>query len=681
MSAADFLVEVGTEELPPKALRSLMDAFAENLTVAIDDERLVHGDVHAYASPRRLAVVIEKLATAQEDRKVSQKGPSTKVAFDDSGKALLPAIAFAKKCGVDVTDLGRTATNKGEWLSYELLEAGKTTAEIIPGLIEKALAALPIPRRMRWGAGDAEFVRPIHWLVLLHGKETIDAEIMGIKSGAASQGHRFHSAGEINIPEPAKYLQTLEKKGHVIADFERRRELIEKGAAEKAREAGGFVVDGDALYDEVASLVEWPVPILGSFGEEYLQLPREVIISTLTSHQRYFPVADKNGNLLAKFVTIANLESTDPDQVRNGNERVIHPRLADAAFFRDADRKTSLASRQDALRDVVYQRGLGSLHDKSARIAALAVSIATSLGADSANVERAAMLCKCDLLTGMVGEFPELQGVMGGYYAVADGEPQAIADAITEHYQPRFAGDKLPASVDGQILALADKLDTMIGVFSIGKKPTGNRDPFALRRAALGVVRILIECNIDIDLRALVDDEVFAYICERLRRYFLDRDSTLATETFDAVLARKPVSLVDFDRRLIAVQSFIKLDEAASLAAANKRIANILRKAGDDSGEVRGSDVDENLLQEPAELALFSALTSASDTVQPLLVEHRYTETLRALASLREPIDVFFDDVMVMADDAAIKNNRLALLGNLRALFLDVADISRLSIA
>ena len=681
MSAADFLVEVGTEELPPKALRSLMNAFAENLTTAIDDERLLHGDVHAYASPRRLTVLIENLATAQADRKVSQKGPPTKVAFDDSGKALPPAIAFAKKCGVDVADLGRTATDKGEWLSCESLEAGKAASEIIPGLIEKALAALPIPRRMRWGAGDAEFVRPIHWLVLLHGKETIDAKIMGVTSGRASHGHRFHSTGEINIPEPAKYLQLLEKKGHVIADFERRRELIEKGAAEKAQEAGGFVVDGDALYDEVASLVEWPVPILGSFGEEYLQLPREVIISTLTSHQRYFPVADKNGILLAKFITVANLESTDPDQVRNGNERVIRPRLADAAFFRDTDRKTSLASRQDALRDVVYQRGLGSLHDKSARIAALAVSIATSLGADSANVARAAMLCKCDLLTGMVGEFPELQGVMGGYYAVADGEPQAIADAITEHYQPRFAGDKLPASVDGQILALADKLDTMIGVFSIGKKPTGNRDPFGLRRAALGVVRILIECNIDIDLHALVDDEVFAYICDRLRRYFLDRDSTLATETFDAVLARKPVSLVDFDRRLTAVQAFIKLDEAASLAAANKRIANILRKAGDDSGDGRSSDVDEKLLQEPAELALFSALTSASETVQPMLVEHRYTETLRSLASLREPVDLFFDDVMVMADDEALKNNRLALLGKLRALFLDVADISRLSIA
>jgi len=678
MNAADFLVEVGTEELPPKALRSLMDAFAENLTTAIDDERLLHGDVHAYASPRRLTVLIEKLATAQDDRKLSQKGPPTKVAFDDSGKALPPAIAFAKKLGVDVADLGRTATNKGEWLTYELLEAGKATSEIIPALIEKVLAALPIPRRMRWGAGDAEFVRPIHWVVLLHGKEAIDAQIMGIESGRTSQGHRFHSTGDINIPEPAKYLQTLEKQGRVIADFTRRRELIEKAVAKKAQEAGGFVVDGDALFDEVTALVEWPVPILGSFGEEYLQLPRDVIISTLTRHQRYFPVADKNGVLLAKFITVANLESTDPDQVRDGNERVIHPRLADAAFFRDTDRKASLASHQDALRDVVYQRDLGSLHDRSQRIAALAGSIATSLDADVANVERAAMLCKCDLLTGMVGEFPELQGVMGGYYAVADGEPQAVADAIAEHYQPRFAGDKLPASVDGQILAVADKLDTMIGVFSIGKKPTGNRDPFGLRRAALGVVRILIECNIDIDLHALVDDDVFAYICDRLRRYFLDRDSTLSAETFDAVLARKPVSLVDFDRRLAAVQSFIKLDEAASLAAANKRIANILRKAGD---AVHGNDVDEKLLQEPAELALFAALTTASDAVQPMLAEHRYTETLHALASLREPVDRFFDGVLVMVDDAALKNNRLVLLGRLRALFLDVADISRLSIA
>ncbi len=698
MSAADFLVEVGTEELPPKALRLLKDAFAENLAAAIDDARLSHGDVHAYASPRRLAVLIEKLAAGQEDRRVSQKGPPTKVAFDDAGNARAPAIAFAKKCGVAVADLDRTTTDKGEWLSYELLEKGQTTSELIPDLIEKALAALPIPRRMRWGAGEAEFVRPVHWVVLLHGKKTIAATIMGVPAGRTSRGHRFHSVGDLDIPEPASYLQTLEKKGHVIADFERRRALVEKGVAAKAKEAGGTIVDGELLYDEVAALVEWPVAVLGSFGEEYLQLPREAVISTLTSHQRYFPVADKSGALLPKFITVANLESTDPDQVRNGNERVIRPRLADATFFWDTDRKLSLASRQDALRDVVFQRGLGSLHDKTARTAALAKAIAMSLGLESTHVERAAMLCKCDLLTGMVGEFPELQGVMGRYYAASDGEPQAVATAIGEHYQPRFAGDDLPASSDGQLLAVADKLDTLAGVFSISKKPSGNRDPFGLRRAALGIVRILVECEIDIDLQAMivaavaaqpafsskgkadpaeVASEVSSYISDRLRRYFLDRDSDLATETFDAVLARKPASLVDFDRRLAAVQSFIALDEAASLASANKRIANILRQAGGD----HGADVNQKLLQDPAEEALYAALGTAGDSVRPLLAERQYTEALSALAGLREPVDRFFDDVMVMTDDEALKNNRLALLGNLRALFLDVADISRLSIA
>ena len=698
MSAADFLVEVGTEELPPKALRLLKDAFAENLAAAIDDARLSHGDVHAYASPRRLAVLIEKLAASQEDRRVSQKGPPTKVAFDDAGKPRAPAIAFAKKCGVAVADLDRTTTDKGEWLSYELLEKGQATSELIPDLIEKALAALPIPRRMRWGAGEAEFVRPVHWVVLLHGKKTIAATIMGVPAGRTSRGHRFHSVGDLDIPEPASYLQTLEKKGHVIADFERRRALVEKGVAAKAKEAGGTIVDGELLYDEVAALVEWPVAVLGSFGEEYLQLPREAVISTLTSHQRYFPVADKSGALLPKFITVANLESTDPDQVRKGNERVIRPRLADATFFWDTDRKLSLASRQDALRDVVYQRGLGSLHDKTARTAALAKAIAMSLGLESTHVERAAMLCKCDLLTGMVGEFPELQGVMGRYYAASDGEPQAVATAIGEHYQPRFAGDDLPASSDGQLLAVADKLDTLTGVFSISKKPSGNRDPFGLRRAALGIVRILVECEIDIDLQAMIvaavaaqpafsskgkadpaeiASEVSSYISDRLRRYFLDRDSGLATETFDAVLARKPASLVDFDRRLAAVQSFIALDEAASLASANKRIANILRQAGGD----HGADVNQKLLQDPAEEALYAALGSAGDSVRPLLAERQYTEALSALAGLREPVDRFFDDVMVMTDDEALKNNRLALLGNLRALFLDVADISRLSIA
>jgi len=698
MSAADFLVEVGTEELPPKALRMLKDAFAENLSAAIDDARLSHGAVYAYAGPRRLAVLIEKLAMGQEDRKISQKGPPVKVAFDADGKPQPPAIAFAKKCRVAVSELGRTTTDKGEWLSHELLESGRATSELVPELIERALAALPIPRRMRWGAGDAEFVRPVHWLVLLHGKKTIPATIMGIPAGRTSRGHRFHSDGDIDIPEPAKYLQVLEKKGYVIADFERRRELVEQGVAAKAKEAGGTVVNGESLYDEVAALVEWPVPVLGSFGEEFLQLPREAVVSTLTGHQRYFPVADKSGALLPKFVTVANIESTDPVQVRDGNERVIRPRLADAAFFWETDRKFSLSSRQDALRDVVYQRGLGSLYDKTARIAALAKSIASSLGIESSNVERASMLCKCDLLTGMVGEFPELQGVMGRYYAESDGEPNEVAVAIGEHYQPRFAGDELPGSIDGQILALADKLDTLAGVFSIGKKPSGNRDPFGLRRAALGIVRILVECEIDNDLQAMIvaavaaqpvfggtggadpakiARDVSAYISDRLRRYFLDRYEDLATETFDAVLARNPASLVDFARRLAAVQSFIELDEAASLASANKRIANILRQAGGD----HDTEIDQKLLQDPAEEALYAAMGSAGDTVRPMLAEHQYTEALSALAGLREPVDRFFDDVMVMADDEALKNNRLALLAGLRALFLDVADISRLAIA
>lgn len=694
MSGADFLVEIGTEELPPKALRTLKDAFAQNLTAGFDEARLSHGVVHAYASPRRLAVLVEKLAHEQDDRKLSQKGPPVKVAFDADGSAKPPAIAFAKKCGVDVADLDRTTTDKGEWLSYEILEKGKTTAELIPALVEKALADLPIPRRMRWGAGNAEFVRPVHWVVLLHGKDTIAASILGLPAGRKSRGHRFHSDGEISIPEPGKYLQTLEKKGHVIADFDRRRELIEKGVAAKAKKAGGEIVDGESLYDEVTSLVEWPVAVLGSFDALYLQLPREAVISTLTGHQRYFPVANKDGELLPKFITVANIESTDPDQVREGNERVIRPRLADAAFFWDNDRKRSLSDRQDALRDVVYQRGLGSLYDKSARIATLAASIAASIGADSTNVERAAMLCKCDLLTGMVGEFPELQGAMGRYYAKSDGEPDAVTDAIGEHYQPRFSGDALPVSVDGQILAVADKLDTIVGVFTIGKKPSGNRDPFGLRRAALGVIRILVERQIDIDLLSLIVEsassqpkgktepdeiaaEVHSYITERLRRYFLGRDASVATETFDAVLARAPVSLVDFERRLAAVQSFISLDAAASLASANKRIANILRQAGDEVA----ADVNEKLLQDPAEEALFSALGSVSETVRPMLEERQYTEALGALAALRAPVDHFFDDVMVMADDDALRNNRLALLGRLRKLFLNIADISRLSIA
>lgn len=689
----DFLVEIGTEELPPKALRSLMAAFGENLARGLDDARLNHGEVQVYASPRRLSVIVGDLAHRQEDRKTEQKGPSIKVAFDATGKPTPAATAFAGKCGVAVSELGRRKSDKGEWLMYEALEKGRTAAELLPALIDLSLAALPIPRRMRWGAGEVEFVRPIHWVVLLHGENTIAGAVMGITAGNQSRGHRVHSSGTITITSPASYLETLEKKGHVIADFERRLEIIREGVDAAAAAAGGRVVGGDSLYDEVAALVEWPVPLLGHFDDKYLELPREVVITTLTGHQRYFPIADDAGELLPIFITVANIESTDPAQVRDGNERVIRPRLADAAFFWDNDCRRTLASRQDDLREVVYQRGLGSLFEKTRRVADLAKWMAASLDHNSEHVVRAATLAKCDLLTGMVGEFPDLQGTMGRYYAASDGEPPAVAAAIGEHYQPRFAGDELPASVDGQILAVADKIDTLAGIFAIDKKPSGNRDPFGLRRAALGIVRILIEGGVDVDLKALlakavkaqpksktdgaeVAADLYTYITDRLRRYCLDRDPGLAAETFESVMVREPSSLVDFDRRLAAVQTFARLEQAGSLAAANKRIANILRKAG----ETGAVGIKEKLLQEDAELALFSALVSARKKVAPLLELRRYAEVLNNLADLRDPVDKFFDAVLVMTDDEAIRNNRLALLGELRALFLDVADISRLSI-
>ncbi len=695
MSAhADFLVEIGTEELPPKALRTLMDAFAARLASNIDEARLERGDVQSFASPRRLAVLVQNLAAQQEERSVSQKGPPVRIAFDADGNATPAATAFAKKCGVKLAELKRVATDKGEWLSYESVEPGLSVANLLPGLVEDALGALPIPRRMRWGAGDVEFVRPIHWVVMLHGDKAIKSDVLGIATGNKSRGHRFHAPGTVTISSPDAYLATLETDGFVIADFVRRREMVCEGVDVAAASVGGQVVEGESLYDEVAALVEWPVAVLGSFDKKFLELPREVVISTLTGHQRYFPVANAKGDLLPKFITVANLDSKEPERVRDGNERVIQPRLADAAFFYSNDRQRRLESRQENLRDVVYQGSLGSLFDKSERTQKIASALAASLSHDSSVVVRAAALAKCDLVTGMVGEFPELQGIMGRYYATADGESDAVASAIGEQYQPRFAGDTLPGSIDGQILAIADKLDTLAGVFSIGKKPSGNRDPFGLRRAALGVVRILVECGVDVDLTALLaiavaaqpknpletEDlvgDLYSFIADRLRRYFLDRDSGLENETFDAVMVRKPSSLLDFDRRLAAVQTFAHLEQAASLSAANKRIANILRKAG----STADLSVNKKLLQEDAELALYDVLLNAQQKIEPMLAVKSYADVLNELADLRDPIDRFFDDVMVMADEDAVRNNRLALLGELRALFLNVADISRLSIA
>lgn len=688
----DFLVEIGTEELPPRALRGLMNAFADNLCKALDDARLQYESVSPYASPRRLAVIVDSLAQSQPDRELTLKGPPVSVAYDDKGKITPAGRAFAKKCGVKPEDLERSKSDKGERLIFRSLARGQNTVELMPAVVESVLEGLPMPHRMRWGGGEAEFVRPIHWVVLLLGKHVIEGSVMGVPADRLTRGHRFHAPGDIAIAEPAKYLSAL-KKAHVLADFDERRQTIVRAVEESAKAAGGGPRASDDLYDEVTALTEWPVPLVGSFDETFLSLPMEVIVATLTRHQRYFPVADKSGGLLPRFITMANLESRDPGRVRDGNERVVRPRLADAAFFWETDRRTSLAARCGALTEVVYQRGLGSIHDKCARVAAMAAIVAAEIGADAQTVERAASLAKCDLLTGMVGEFPELQGLMGKYYALADGEPEVVAEAIGEQYLPRFAGDSLPTTVAGQVLAISDKLDTLAGVFALGKKPSGNRDPFGLRRSALGLVRIMIEQELDLNLKELVSfavanqpgrnkDEdalnqgLYDFITERMRAYYLDRQNGLTPEMFASVMARRPDSLLDFDERLKAVAAFVRLEPASSLAAANKRIGNILKQAG-----VAGCDpVDQSLIREPAETALFESVVKARKAVAPLLGNRDYETVLTTLADLRDPVDGFFDDVMVMTDDEALRNNRLALLAELRAMFLNVADVSRLSI-
>jgi len=691
-TSADFLVEVGTEELPPKALRALMDAFANNLVADLDKSRLNHGDVRAFASPRRLAVLVNALACKQEDREITQKGPPVAIALDDKGEATPAGLAFAKKCGVDVNDLGREKTDRGEWLSHTALESGKATKDLIVGIVERALSALPIPRRMRWGDSIAEFVRPVHWLILLHGKEIISGSILGAQASNKSRGHRFHAPGEIVITEPNKYLADLEEKGFVIADFDARLQKIVDGVQSLASEAGGSAVGDAALYDEVTALTEWPVPLTGTFDKEFLSLPDEVIVATLTNHQRYFPLRDDKQNLLPLFITVANIESKEPARVQHGNERVIGPRLADAAFFWKTDQQTPLGDRCDALANVVYQKGLGTLRDKALRVGVLATMFADHAEVEPALVARAAILAKCDLLTGMVGEFPELQGTMGRYYAQAGGENTAVCGAIGDQYLPRFAGDELPSTRVGSILAVADKLDTLAGIFVLGKKPSGNRDPFGLRRAALGIIRILIEQKLDLDIVAAIEAAVaqqpasgegnqetgknlYEFIVDRMRGYFSEQDSRFSADVFEAVRIRRPSSLLDFAERLAAVASFLQLDAASSLAAANKRTANILRQAE----FADGTALDASLFEEDAETKLFIALQTARKHVAPLIEKRAYTDALQQLAALRAPVDEFFDDVMVMTDNEVVRNNRLALLSELRSLFLDIADISRLT--
>lgn len=679
MSQHDFLVELGTEELPPKALKTLSDAFTQGITSGLKEAGVSFTDVKSFASPRRLAVLISALDEKQADRDIERRGPSVKA----PEKAV---EGFARSCGVTTDQLETITTDKGDYFNFRNTEEGKATALLLPTLVENSLNKLPIPKRMRWGASRVEFVRPVHWLVMLLGDDVIDCEILGLTSGRKTRGHRFHYNNEIELITPAEYQARLNEPGMVVADYEARKEMIREQVIAEGQKLNATAQIDEDLLDEVASLNEWPVALTGRFEERFLDVPAAALISSMKEHQKYFHHLDSEGNLLPNFTTICNIVSNDPQQVIEGNEKVIRPRLSDAAFFFETDKKSTLESRVEKLKTIVFQKDLGTLHDKASRISTLAGKIALALGEDQAKAERAGLLAKTDLMTDMVYEFTDLQGLMGYHYALNDGEDNDVALAQNEQYMPRFSGDELPQTAPGITVAIADRLDTLTGLFGINQPPTGSKDPFALRRAALGVLRIIVERNLDLDLRDLLviasdnhtslpardglESKVLDFMLERFRAWY--EDAGINAEVFLAVLAIKPSRPLDFDRRVKAVNHFRSLTEANALAAANKRVSNILSKQG-----VTGTtDVDSALLSEEAEKSLAAAIDTQKAALAPLFAEGKYQEALESLAGLRAPVDAFFEDVMVMADDEAIKNNRLALLSQLRALFLGVADIS-----
>lgn len=693
---ADFLVEIGTEELPPLALRELADAFARGVGEGLAAAGLGGEGIEAFATPRRLAVRAADVALRQPTRRIEKRGPPVSAAFTADGSPTRAATAFAAGCGVDVAALERVSTAKGEWLLFRGEEPGQPAAALLPAIVEAALAALPVPRRMRWGAGDAEFVRPVHWVLMLLGHDVVPANLLGQSSGNSTRGHRFHHPEPVAVQEPSGYEEVLEA-ARVIVSFEKRRARVAEQIAAAAREAGGEAVADDALLDEVTGLVEWPVAVTGRFDKPYLELPEEVLVATLQGHQRYFPVRAASGELLASFVTVANVESRDVEQVRLGNERVVRPRLADAAFFWRQDATLRLDERVPKLAQVVYQRGLGTVLERCGRVRSLSVGLAEILGLPIDATARAAELAKADLLTELVGEFPELQGRVGYYYARRDGEPDEVARALEEQYLPRHAGDRLPAGGAGRALALADRLDALAGAFALGRRPSGNRDPFGLRRAALGILRILIEGGMELDLPATLAaavrlqpvagtdadalaTDIYDFLLDRLRAWYLDGlapgldAGPVTVEQFEAVRVRRPASPLDFHHRMRAVNAFVGLPEAAALAAANKRIANILRNAG----PLPAGGVDATRLEEPAERSLYEAMLGAEEEHRAALAERDYVRALRRLAALRVPVDDFFDAVLVMCEDPALRHNRLALLTRLRDMFLDVADASLL---
>lgn len=687
MQKENLLIELGTEELPPKALKSLRDSLKSGIESGLKNAELSFDSIEAYATPRRLAVLVKQVETEQQDKEVEKRGPAINVAFDDTGKPTKAAEGWARSNGITVEQADRLKTDKGEWLLHKATVKGQALSVLVQGILEAAIKALPIPKPMRWGDSTAQFIRPVHTLTVMLGSELIEAEILETKSARFIQGHRFHSPQGFELDHVDNYLTKLHE-AKVIANFEERIETIQSEVSRLASELGGQVIQDDELVEEVAALVEWPVALTASFDQGFLAVPKEPLIVTMKDDQRYFPVEDGKGNLLPQFIFITNIESRDPQQIIKGNEKVVRPRLADAQFFFESDKKVPLESRVAALDSVLFQKQLGSIGDKARRISVLAGKIANQLTADVKASERAGLLCKADLVSDMVSEFPETQGVMGKHYALNDGESPVVAEAIEQHYWPRFSGDELPLTKEACAVALADKLDTLVGIFGIGQVPKGDRDPFALRRAALGLLRTLVERELSLDLHELlaasvegfgdklsnstVANDVFEFLLGRFRPWY--QDQGISVDVIQSVLARSPSKPTDFDQRVKAVQSFKSMDSAASLAAANKRVGNILAKSDE---EISGN-VDEALLQEESETTLYRLVNQTEGVVKPLIADGKYNDALTHLSELKEPVDAFFEHVMVNADDDKVRINRLNLLFRLRQLFLEIADISLL---
>ncbi len=685
--SADFLVELGTEELPPKNLKNLMNAFVDSIQADLTALELSFSAVKAYAAPRRLAVLVEGLASETPAKQLVVWGPPAAIAFKD-GEPTKAALAFAEKNGIAAAELKAESDGKVEKLVARISQEGKKTVEQLEKVVSDALAKLPIAKRMKWGAKREEFVRPVHWLVMLYGSDVVPATILGLHAGRSSRGHRFHYNNTIELAQASDYASVLKNTGFVVTDFAERSAIIQQQVEAEANKVGGVAVIDPDLLDEVTALVEWPVALTGKFEERFLAVPAEALIASMKEHQKYFHVVDASGKLKNYFITVANIKSSDAAQIIAGNERVIRPRLSDAAFFFETDKKTSLEQFRERLKTIVFQAQLGTIFEKTERVAKLAQFIADKLGADEQLALRAGELCKSDLVTDMVGEFDDMQGIAGYYYAQNDGENAEVAAAMNEQYMPRFAGDQLPATTTGTIIALADRLDTISGIFGIGQQPTGSKDPFALRRASIAVLRLLVEKNLPLDLRELLSfakaqhnaltvgdelvDQVTGYMLDRFRAMF--EDAQIPAEVFQAVNAKQLSQPLDINQRVLAVNEFSKLAQAQALAAANKRVSNILAKQNAELG----SQVNAALLQEDAEKNLAQAVSAKAAVVAPLFQAREYTKALATLADLQPTVDAFFDSVMVMCDDQALQQNRLALLQQLRGLFLEVADISYL---